>query len=102
MSFRTKIVLDQQLSAVADIGFGKGGGFLKSGLFEFLRTFLSGGKGVWGAPLAPPEGSGAEPQLQARGSGERFEIPQRDLGRSPSRQRILVYLRANAMHFRAT
>ena len=63
---------------MADLGFGKGGGgFLKSGPFQVVRAFSLGGKGVsGGAPLAPPAGSGAEPQLEARGSGERFELSQ--------------------------
>ena len=60
---------------MADLGFAKGADFLKVDFLVFA-DFSSGGKGVWGAPLAPPAGSGAEPQHQARGLGERFELPQ--------------------------
>ena len=56
-------------------------------------------RGSGGAPLAPPAGSGAEPQLQARGLVERFELPQWDLGRSPSRQRIFTRFIVNFAHF---
>ena len=34
--------------------------------------FSPAARGSGGAPLAPPAGSGAEPQLQARGSGGAF------------------------------
>jgi len=46
-------------------------------------------RGSGGAPGAPPAGSGAEPQKYWLGGlGERYELPQRGLGRSPSRWRI--------------
>ena len=86
---------------MADLGVGKGGGFVKSGLFLDSVAFSPAVMRSGGAPLAPPAGSGAEPQLQVRGMEERFELPQRGLGRCPSRQRILVYFRTNFMHFRA-
>jgi hypothetical protein len=51
---------------------------------------LPAGKGVWGAPLAPPAESGAELQYKTRGLGERCELPLWGQGQSPGRQRFLV------------
>ena len=92
--------------AVADQVFGKWGGFLKVDLFGSDVDFccpvarMSGGCGR-GAPLAPPTGSGVEPKHWQGGLWERFELPSGGLGRSSSRQRILVNFRANVMQFRA-
>jgi hypothetical protein len=38
-------------------------------LFRLCGLFPLAARGFGGAPLAPPAGSGAEPQLEARGSG---------------------------------
>ena len=52
-------------------------------------------RGSGGAPLAPPAGSGAEPQYTTRGLGERCELPQWGPGQSPGRQRFLVNFKCN-------
>ena len=63
----------------------KGGGrIFEKGTFLVSADFSPGGKGVWGAPLAPQWGLGQSPSLRQGGLGERFELPQRGLERSLS------------------
>jgi hypothetical protein len=75
--FHTKAninVVSMSWCAVADLRFGKWGGFFKSGLFSVLVWTLvarwQGCLGVGcGTPLAPPAGSGAEPKLLSSPAG---------------------------------